>query len=285
MLNQSYFIDGILTPPSIEDIEKDIDYMMEMGFNGCRVHQKTADPYFLYLCDKKGFLIWQECAACYGYNYNNPRRMMNEWIDIVKTNYNHPCIVAYTPLNESWGVEGISFNKEIQAHAMSLYYLIKSLDSTRLVNGNDGWEMCKTDIIGVHNYTHGEKDKPEVYENFKKALKTRESIVKFDNIHRFVINPGFKDENQPILLTEFGGVAFKKDANGKAWGYTTCSDEKDYESELRRIYKAIEKSDCIDGICYTQLTDVEQEVNGLMTYDRRFKIDPKIIKEINDSLN
>jgi len=284
VLNQGYYPDGVLTAPTIKDLENDIDYMKEMGFNGCRIHQKTEDPYFLYLCDKKGFLIWQECAENYGFNSFNQRRMLNEWIDIVKNNYNHPSIICYTPLNESWGVEGIPYNKEIQAYAMSLYYMIHSLDSTRLVISNDGWEHCKTDLLTVHNYGHGQKENVEQYLKFTKALSNREEIVKFENINRFIINPGFNDEGQPVILSEFGGVAFKKDATGKAWGYTTCKDEQEYEDDLRRIYSAIEKSNCIQGICYTQLTDVEQEVNGLMTFDRKFKIDPTIIKEINDSL-
>lgn len=284
VLNQGYYPKGILTAPSIDDLEKDIDYMVAMGFNGCRIHQKTEDPYFLYLCDKKGFLVWQECAENYGYNNYNHRRMLNEWIDIVKNNFNHPSIICYTPLNESWGVEGIPHDKDIQNYALSLYHMIKSLDSTRLVISNDGWEHCKTDLLTVHNYSHGEESDKEKYQRFKKALSSRNNILNFDNINRFIINPGFIDEGQPIILSEFGGVAFKKDTGEKAWGYTVCQDEAEYENDLRRIYKAIEESNCICGICYTQLTDVEQEVNGLMTFDRRFKIDPAIIKEINDSL-
>lgn len=284
VLNQGYYPDGVLTPPSIDDLEKDIDYMMEMGFNGCRIHQKSEDQYFLYLADKKGFLIWQECGANYGYSDLSPRRIVNEWIDIVKNNFNHPSIIVYTPLNESWGVEGIPFNTQIQAHAMSLYYLIKSLDPTRLVVSNDGWEHCKTDLITIHNYAHGNKDEFNKQQDFIKHLKDRKNCLSYENINRFILNPGFKDEGQPILLTEFGGVAFKKDTNDIAWGYTTSASEEEYQKDLERIYKAIKNSDCIEGICYTQFTDVEQEVNGLMTYDRKFKIDSKIIKSINDML-
>lgn len=285
VLNQGYYPDGILTAPSIEAMVNDIDAIKAMGFNGCRIHQKIEDPYFLYLCDKKGLLVWQECPAAYGYDSYAPRRLLNEWINIVKASYNHPSIVAYTPLNESWGVEGIPFDKEIQAHALSLYYLIHSLDSTRLVISNDGWEQCKTDLLTIHNYRHGEKGDKAQYRRFKEALSTRESIIRYENINRFILNPGYCDEGQPIILSEFGGVAFQKDTGGKAWGYTTCADGKDYEKELRRIYKAIAASRCLAGVCYTQFTDVEQEVNGLLTYDRKFKIDPSIVKEINDGLS
>ncbi len=203
----------------------------------------------------------------------------------MKNNYNHPSIIGYTPLNESWGVEGIPYDKEIQSFALSLYDLIHSLDSTRLVISNDGWEQCKTDLITVHNYCHGKEGDEIAYLAFKKALKTRKNICNYDNIRRFILNPGYEDEGQPIILSEFGGIAFNKDTgDGKAWGYTTCNDEKDYVRELTRIYKAIEESECITGICYTQLTDVEQEVNGLLTFDRRYKVDPKEIRALNDSL-
>lgn len=285
VLNQGYYRDGILTAPSVEAMEKDIRLMKEMGFNGCRIHQKSEDPYYLYLCDKMGLIVWQECPAAYGYSSYSPRRELNEWIDIVKAVYNHPCILTYTPLNESWGVEGIPNSKLIQAHALSLYYTIKSLDSSRLVVSNDGWEQCTTDLLTVHNYGHGAKDDLAEQKRFADLLSTREKILRYENINRFIINPGYQDEGQPIILSEFGGIAYKKDTGGKAWGYTVIASDKDYESELRRIYAAIKKSDCIVGICYTQLTDVEQEVNGLLTYDREPKIELKTIKAINDSLS
>ncbi len=285
VLNQGYNIEGILTYPSTQMMEQDIRYMMEMGFNGCRIHQKVEDQYFLYLCDKMGFIVWQEQGSAYGYTSLNPRRMLNEWIDIVKENYNHPSIIAYTPLNESWGVEGIPNSKIIQAHALSLYYLIKSLDDTRLVISNDGWEHCKTDLITIHNYDHGAKDEIAKQERFLDLLSTREKILRKENINRYILLPGYLDEGQPILLTEFGGVAYRVQAyNGKDWGYTTSANLDEYKTDLKRIYVAIKKSKCIEGICYTQFSDVEQEINGLMTYDRQYKVDPKFIKELNDSL-
>lgn len=284
VLNQGYFKDGILTAPTKEDLENDLKYMKEMGFNGCRIHQKSEDQYFLYLADKLGFLIWQECGANYEYSNLSPRRLINEWIEIIKNNFNHPSIIVYTPFNESWGIENIYNNKEITSHVLSLYYLIKSIDNTRLVISNDGWEHAKTDLLTIHNYAHGNKDEVEKFERFKFNLSNRENILSFNNINRYIINPGFKDEDQPVLLTEFGGIAFKKDTNELAWGYTTSSSEEEYINDLKRIYGAIKESSTIEGICYTQFTDVEQEVNGLMTYDRQFKVDPKIIKSINDML-
>ncbi len=288
LLNQGYYIEGILTAPSIEFMEEDIDNMMKMGFNGCRIHQKVEEPYFLYLCDKKGFLVWQECPAHFGFSNYNQRRLLNGWIDIIKNNFNHPSIIAYTPLNESWGVEGIPENKQIQHFAQSLYYMIHSMDESRLVSGNDGWEECTTDLLTAHNYSHGQENEVEKYQKFVADLKDRDTITAHSMINRYIINPGFEDEGQPIILSEFGGVAFvnatKTEENKRAWGYTTCLDGDDFIKELTRIYTAIANSNCIVGVCYTQYTDVEQEVNGMMTYDRKFKVDPERIKAINDML-
>jgi beta-galactosidase/beta-glucuronidase len=284
ILNQGYYPDGVLTAPTVEAMEKDIDAIKALGFNGCRIHQKCEDPYFLYLCDKKGLFVWQECAANYGFSSYSQRRMLNEWIDIVKTNYNHPSIICYTPMNESWGIEGIPYDQKIQAYDQALYYLIHSLDDTRLVISNDGWEQCKTDLLTVHNYRHGAKDEKEKQAHFHETLSDRKHILDYAGIERLILCPGFEDEGQPILLTEFGGVAFRKDAHGKAWGYTTSSDEKEYIADLTRIYAAIADSSCLEGICYTQLTDVEQEMNGFLTFDRKFKVDPKKIKALNDTL-
>jgi hypothetical protein len=280
----SEYINGVRDADSLEETKD----MMKMGFNGCRIHQKVEEPYFLYLCDKKGFLVWQECPAHFGFSNYNQRRLLNGWIDIIKNNFNHPSIIAYTPLNESWGVEGIPENKQIQHFAQSLYYMIHSMDESRLVSGNDGWEECTTDLLTAHNYSHGQENEVEKYQKFVADLKDRDTITAHSMINRYIINPGFEDEGQPIILSEFGGVAFvnatKTEENKRAWGYTTCLDGDDFIKELTRIYTAIANSNCIVGVCYTQYTDVEQEVNGMMTYDRKFKVDPERIKAINDML-
>lgn len=286
VLNQGYYPGGLLTAPSIEDFEKDIAYMKELGFNGCRIHQKVEDPYFLYLCDKHGFLIWQECPANYGFTSLSQRRLLNGWIEIVKNNFNHPSIIVYTPLNESWGVEGVPTHPQMQHFADALYNMIHSLDPSRLVISNDGWEQSQTDLMTVHNYNHGEKGDQAKYALYIEALSNRENLLRYGNIKRYIVNPGYEDKGQPAILSEFGGIAFKasKKENEKNWGYTTCEDGEDYVNELKRIYAPIQASKCLVGICYTQFTDVEQEVNGLITFDRQFKVDPAIIKALHDAL-
>lgn len=280
VLVQGYFKGGLLSAPDISCFEEDIKYGKAMGFNGCRVHQKVEDPYFYYLCDKLGFLAWCEYSNAANFSARLIRRSLNEWIEVVKQTYNHPSIVCYVPLNESWGVPHIKTSKTEQAYAMTLYHLTHALDETRPVVSNDGWEMVKTDICSIHNYCHGSKNEPRKYETFAKTISERSEILTHYSAGRPIYADGYGYEGSPIILSEFGGISYK--ANGlNDWGYTTCSSEEEYLHDLQRIFAAINNSRCLAGYCYTQLYDVEQETNGLLTYDRKSKVEPSKIKALN----
>ena len=281
VLNQGYWREGLLTAPNDEAFVRDIELIKSMGFNGCRIHQKVEDPRFLYWADKLGFIVWGECGAFISYGNEACRRLQNEWYEIIERDYNHPCIVTWTPINESWGVPEIVRNTQQQAFALSLYYYIKSLDTTRLVVSNDGWESVTTDICGVHNYTHGQKEEVSKYEKFKYDLKTQESLEASMPADRYMYALGFKNQGEPFLLTEYGGIAFDKGSD-KGWGYTVVHDEETFLEDYKRIMEAVYASEALHGFCYTQLSDVEQEINGLLTYDREPKCDVNKIKEIND---
>lgn len=281
ILDQGYWPGGLMTAPAEEDYVRDIEMAKAMGFNGCRKHQKAEDPVFLYYADKMGFLVWSEIGACASYSTEASQRTMCEWSEAVQRDYNHPCIVAWVVLNESWGVPNIRFDKKQQAHSLALYYNVHSMDSTRLVVSNDGWEMTKTDICAIHNYAHGEKDEPQNQAVFRKSLADRENLLKSQPAGRQIYADGYAYAGEPILLTEFGGLAYRKDAE-KGWGYTTMDNEEEFLDTYARILGDVGDSEAIFGFCYTQLCDVEQEVNGLLTYDRKYKIDPEQIKRIND---
>ncbi len=280
VLDQGYWPDGLLTAPSDEDLKRDIELAKAMGFNGCRKHQKVEDPRFLYWADRLGFLVWGECASAPSFSTDAAARLTLEWIEIVERDFNHPCIVAWVPLNESWGVPMVRSCKQQQYHSLALYSLIHSLDPTRLVVSNDGWEMTKTDICAIHNYNHGQPDEHDKYEYFKQSLSTKEQILRSQPGRRGIYANGFAHEGEPIMLTEFGGIAYRVGSE-PGWGYTSVSSEEEFLREYRRILEAVYASAVIHGFCYTQLTDVEQEVNGLLTYDRKFKCDPEKIRQIN----
>lgn len=205
---------------------------------------------------------------------------MTEWKDILRRDYNHPCIVTWVPVNESWGVPDISFDRRQQHFSQALYHYLRTLDPTRPVISNDGWAATETDIVGIHNYAHGRKGERERQQYFEDTLSSRENLIRRHSSPWPVFAEGFSYGGEPILLTEFGGIAY--DVSGESgWGYTSVETEQDFLQEYQRIMEAVCRSKALWGYCYTQLTDVEQEINGLLTYDRRPKCDPAGIREIN----
>ena len=281
VLNQGYWSEGLLTAPSDDALKLDIELAKEMGFNGCRKHQKVEDPRFMYWADKLGYLVWGECAAAPTHSEDAVARLTREWLEILERDYNHPSLVAWVPLNESWGVPHICNNEQQKHHSLTMYHLIKSLDTTRLVITNDGWEQTKTDICGIHNYNHGQKDETEKYDYYKYALETKENILHSKHVDRNVYAGGFKHEGEPIILTEFGGIGFKVGEDA-GWGYTSVANVEDFLEDYERIMKAVFASKILHGYCYTQLTDIEQEINGIQTYDRKPKCDLKEINRFNN---
>ncbi|TVY10401.1 glycoside hydrolase family 2 protein [Paenibacillus cremeus] len=274
VLDQGYFPDGILTPPSDDAIRNDVELTKAMGFNGARKHQKLEDPRYLYWCDKLGLLLWSEMANAYVYSQAYQQRFTQEWIEAVERDYSHPCIVAWVPLNESWGVPNILVDRFQQAHALAMYHLTRAMDQTRLVISNDGWEHVQSDICTIHDYEWRQEVLDERY-------STAESAVSARPANRWIYVPGYKYQGEPILVSEFGGISFKK-SEWEGWGYSGAVDEADFVARLKAVIEPMQQSPVVQGYCYTQLTDVEQEINGLLTYDRQPKVPVEVIKQIND---
>jgi beta-galactosidase/beta-glucuronidase len=274
VLDQGYYPDGIMTPPSDDAIRQDVELTKSMGFNGARKHQKVEDPRYMYWCDKLGLLVWGEMANASGYSNRYVRRFTQEWQEAIERDYNHPCIVAWVPLNESWGVPNILVDPFQQQHALAMYHLTKSLDATRLVISNDGWEHVKSDIMTIHDYESSSKVLEERYSSVEKALAAKPS-------NRWLQVPGFPYEGAPIQVSEFGGISFKK-SDWEGWGYSAAQNDQDFIERLIAVTHPLLNSPVVQGFCYTQLTDVEQEINGLLTYDRTPKVPVEIIKQINE---
>ncbi|WP_308637650.1 glycoside hydrolase family 2 protein [Paenibacillus silvisoli] len=274
VLDQGYFPDGNLTPPSDDAIKQDVLLTKAMGFNGARKHQKVEDPRYLYWCDKLGLIVWGEMANAYDYSETYAKRFANEWQEAVERDYNHPCIVAWVPLNESWGVPNIQIDAQQRQHALAMYYMTKSLDATRPVVSNDGWELVKTDLFNIHDYEWRGEVLQDRYSTAEKAVSALPA-------NRQLSVGGFQYEGQPILVTEFGGIAFKK-SEQEGWGYSGASNDEEYIERVNNVVKPLLESPVVQGYCYTQLTDVEQEINGLLTYDRQPKVPVEIIKAINE---
>ena len=282
VLDQGYWPESTLTPPTDEAIQYDIRMTKEMGFNGARKHQKLEDPRFLYWADRMGLLVSSEAANAYLFDDSYAARFTREWLESVARDYNHSSIIMWVPINESWGVPNLRDTRQ-QQHLKSLYALTHSLDGTRPVIDNDGWEHTdSTDLFAIHDYARsGEL----LYAKYKDLGKPGYGVP--DNA-RAALAPGFQYNGTPVLLSEFGGIAFIPEGHqvpAESWGYSGVEKTSaDAVARLRGLYEAVARIPGIAGICYTQLTDVEQEVNGLMTYDRKPKFDNKALREIQSLL-
>jgi beta-galactosidase/beta-glucuronidase len=283
VLDQGYWPESELTPPSDEAMQYDIRVTKEMGFNGARKHQKVEDPRYLYWADKMGLLVSGEMANAYSYDNRYAGRFTREWIEAVERDVNHPSIIIWAPINESWGTPDLADVRQ-QAHLKGNYWLTHSLDDTRLVIDNEGWEHTdQTDIFAFHDYA---RTGDELYEKYKNLVTKPGSHV--PDISEPALAPGYAYNGTPFYLSEFGGIAFIPPGHKvpqQAWGYSGVEPTSDAAlGRLRGLYAGIARVPAIAGICYTQLTDVEQEVNGLMTYDRKLKFDAKAVKDINGLL-
>lgn len=273
ILDQGYFPQSNLTAPDEEALIYDIKMVKKFGYNGVRKHQKAEEPLYLYWCDKLGLLVWGEMASFYEFNNEAANTYTKEWQEIIERDYNHPCIMAWTPFNESWGVSNILTDRAQQNYTVAIVNMIRSLDSTRLVISNDGWEHTDTDLCTIHDY----KEDGDV---FIKIYSEKEKVVKGAPAGKYIFAEGYNYKDQPILITEYGGIAFISD---EGWGYGKgVKDKEEFLERFKKITNAIMSIDYICGFCYTQLTDVQQEVNGLLTYDRKSKIPPEKIREINE---
>jgi beta-galactosidase/beta-glucuronidase len=278
ILDQGYWKDSHLTPPDEEALIEDIDKIQALGYNGLRKHQKIEDERFLLWCDVKGMLVWSEAAAAYQYTDYAVEEFTREWMEIVKQNYNHPCIITWTPFNESWGVNRIGTNRSEQHFTEAIYHLTKSMDKNRPVIVNDGWEHTVSDIITLHDYE-------EIGEILRKRyLEYKEDILSdglYHNNYKAAMAKDFAYKGQPIIISEYGGIAFNNDDSG--WGYgNKVSSKEDFIRRFDEITTAVKEIPYVSGFCYTQVSDVQQEINGLMDMDRNFKIEPAVIKEINE---
>lgn len=272
VLDQGYYPKGLLTSPSDDALIEDIQLTKSMGFNGVRKHQKIEEERYLYYADKLGLLVWEEMPSAYKFSSKMMRNLNEEWSRIIDRDFNHPSIIAWVPINESWGVPNLISNKREVHYLEALYHLTKAKDDTRLVISNDGWEHGTTDILTVHDYT-------AEYQILKNRYQKVDTIINSLPGHHMLYNDGFKYNNEPIMVTEFGGISYQKD-NQKGWGYSNALNDKDYEERLKSVFSALYESPHVQGVCYTQLTDIEQEINGLLTFNRQPKIPIQTIQEI-----
>lgn len=276
VLDQGYWPDGLMTAPSDDAFRKDIELAMSFGFNGARKHQKIEDPRYYYWADRLGFLVWGEMPSCYRFDATAISRTLAQWQEFIARDRGHACIVVWVPMNESWGVDSIMDDKPMQDYCEALYRLTKAIDPTRLVSSNDGWEQVHTDICAIHDYEASGR-------RFIEKTRDKESYLATKSDWKSIYCVGYSHEGEPVALTEWGGIAFSG-LSGDQWGYNGAVETSDqFLDRFKGMVLAIRRAGFFVGHCYTQLTDVQQEVNGLLTADREPKVDPDEIRRILES--
>ncbi|MDZ5460971.1 glycoside hydrolase family 2 protein [Azohydromonas lata] len=272
VLDQGYWPDTLLAAPNDAALKKDVELAKAMGFNGVRKHQKIEDPRYLYWADRLGLLVWGEMPSPYRFTRTAIKRLIREWTEAIDRDYSHPCVIVWVPFNESWGVPDLTAIREHRHAVEALYHLTKTLDATRPVIGNDGWESSATDIIGIHDY---DANLDHIRQRYGGETKTEQLFDRRRPGGRILTLDGYPHRGQPIMLTEFGGIRFiKKPEPGvkSTWGYSSAMDEETFARQYEELLHTIIHTALFSGFCYTQFADTFQEANGLLMADRTPKV-------------
>ena len=270
ILDQGFYPDGVYTAPSDEELIADIDRSMAMGFNGARLHEKVFEERFLYHADRKGYLVWGEYPN-WGLDHSYSDAIygiLPEWLEEVDRDFNHPSIIGWCPFNETWDKNG---RKQFDDLLALVYQATKSADPTRPCIDTSGNFHVVTDVYDLHDYTQDVEEFAKHYADI-----TEEDGL---NFHSSFKNRQKYDRKLPFFLSEYGGIRWTEDQAG--WGYGQAPQSaEEFLNRLKGLTDVLLDNPNIMGLCYTQLTDVEQEQNGLYTYDRRPKFDPALIYPI-----
>ena len=276
VLDQGYWPDTLCTPPSDDAARRDVELAKAMGFNGVRKHQKLEDPRYLYWADKLGLLVWGEMPSAYRFTRTAIKRQVREWGDAIDRDFSHPSVIVWVPFNESWGVPDLPSTAPQRNAVEALYHLTKTLDPTRPVIGNDGWESSATDIIGIHDY---DADPEQMAQRYGLETKTEQLFDRRRPGGRILTLDGYPHRGQPIMLTEFGGISLRNSAG--AWGYSEAENPAAFARTYHRLVETVIHTPLFSGFCYTQFCDTFQEANGLLYADRTPKIPIEDIRRVN----
>ena len=276
ILDQGFYPDGIYTAPSDAALEKDITMSMDMGFNGARPHEKIFEERYFYHCDRHGYLVWGEFPN-WGLDHSNPNSVFSilpEWLEEVERDRNHPSIIGWCPFNETWPVE---HRPQINDVLRMVYLATKAADPGRPVIDVSGGFHVVTDIYDVHDYDQNPETFKANYDRFMTEGFLYDWLKDKYGMQQYAGGPAF--------VSEYGGIRWaegEKDETGVgSWGYgKDVEGLEDFKRRFKGLTDALLDNDKMLGLCYTQLTDVEQEQNGLYTYDRKAKFDPEWVKSV-----
>lgn len=275
ILDQGFYPDGIYTAPTKEALKNDILLSMKAGFNGARLHQKIFEPLFLHYCDELGYIVWGEHGN-WGLNwtkFESLRYFLLEIEEEIERDFNHPAIIGWCPYNETWEIDRAFQDADV---LRIVYRTVKALDKTRPCIDTSGNYHVETDIFDVHDY---EQDYKIFKENYDKLFKENFLYDRFPDRQHW--------KGEPVFMSEYGGIRVElRDENAEntkeAWGYGNAARSlEEFYERYDGLTTALIDNPKMLGFCYTQLTDVEQELNGIYRYDRTEKFDAERLYKIN----
>lgn len=289
VLDQGFYPDGIYTAPTEEDLVKDIQLSFAAGFNGARLHEKVFEARFLYHCDRLGYLVWGEYPN-WGLDHAHPlstETYLNQWSEAVERDFNHPAIIGWCPFNETWGYRE---EREKNALLTSLYKLTKRLDPTRPCIDSSGNYRILSEVYDIHDYDQDTQSFQARWDGLTDRIRETGGVIPAEDpfFNSAPEGPSGRApffnqpyDNQPIFVSEYGGIRWPDDTV-EGWGYGNApATPEEFFARYKGLTEALLNNPEIFGFCYTQLYDVEQEVNGLYTYGRAQKFDISLIRKIN----
>jgi len=283
VLDQGFYPDGILTAPSDEALQRDIESGQAAGFNGARLHQKVFEERFLYHADRLGYLVWGEFpdwGSRLGDGEDEPgATYITQWLEALERDYAHPSLVGWCPLNETWQPIADTI-QTLDDATRGMFLAAKAMDLTRPVLDASGYShrVAEADVYDSHDYDQS----PETFRQRHARLKDGQAFI---NAHpdekRRALSLDYR--GQPYFVSEFGGILWNADAQpgDDAWGYGEGPRSlEEFYARFEGLCGALLDNPAMFGYCYTQLTDVYQEKNGLYTFDRRAKFDLDRLRRI-----
>lgn len=271
VLDQGYYPDGIYTAPDEESMERDIQISLRAGFNGARLHQKVFEPRFLYHCDKAGYIVWGEYGS-WGIDHSDTSALetfLPQWMEAVKRDFNHPSIILWCPFNETWDYKGRRQNDNL---LRTVWSVTKQIDPTRPCIDTSGHYHVVTDMFDMHDYDQNPQTLAEKYKGFAEGGPLQAPFPERQT----------PPVNVPVLISEYGGIKWEVGKTPQdGWGYGEApTSEAEFIERYKGLTDALLDNPHMCGFCYTQLYDVEQEKNGLYTYERSPKFDMEVIRKI-----
>ena len=273
VLDQGFNPEGIYTAPDDDFLRRDIELSMDLGMNGARLHQRVFEERTLYWADRLGYLVWGEYADGHALNdAGGIASFLPEWMETVRRDYSHPSVIGWCPENESYWAH------DVNPICQQVYYAVtKEMDPTRPVIDSSGGVHFVTDMYDIHDY---EQDPAKLKASLDKMLEDPSYV--HNPIHQEQLRQNVY-EGQPVWVSEYGGTFWNPDEPG-GWGYgSTPASEEAFADRYCGLTGVLLDNPRICGFCYTQLTDIEQEQNGLYKYDRSKKFGDGIYDRIREA--